>query len=744
MDMDRPTFYEVISDAFRNSGLSLAEIASRLDAHGYPVSKGTLSRWASGTVLPGRRSLPILRLLPDVLELSLEHRGRLNQAVNQLAGGAGAPRLVIRRMNTLGALDYFTGRQRELRQLSAQLLERRPVSISGLGGIGKTTLARQLLTVTGDQFAMGCDGLQLHPGQQLPEILALVIHLLGLPIAFESGQPGQVEAALRALHTETGDMDLLLLLDNVEREAQVGRLLAAAPAITWITTSRRRLDFRDWVIFPLALPTPAASRRMLLHNSDLLATRANDSPAAKIAARLGHLPIALRIAAGLIRVGSFSGLADLDRWLEAEGIQALQNDDEEKNLLTFFARLLDRLPLEVQRLFILCGAFAQRVIRRELFEAAAKRVKLPSQALGSLASLSLIYWRPDEDFFELHPLIHEYAAARFRDDDGHDAAREALAEVLADFVAANYGQHPLLSAEFDNIWAAVNFVEAAGRWDLLLRFWPAVSHHLWAVGDRVRYRQLDERCLPGCRARGDLQTEATILSELCYVALEAGNYLEAERLGEASQKIYDQLGLAEYQLRLRRYRAIVIMRQGGLAEAEAILQEMYQLLGPSAAEPARPGHIADLGYAMLHNCHAGLAIRQGDYLSAWTKAAHGLELSQQLGKKDYTAMFLTQSGDVAYLLGQPDRAHEFWLEAAALERKPQVVGHATPEVLLRLAAYESLHGDRSRAVRLTHGVRRAYAQSPNAAAQAWAERLIAKIKSGDDPVSLFLDLLRDT
>jgi len=740
------SFSEILYEAIRENDLPLAEIVVEVKRYGYTINKGTLSRWASGATEPSRKSLPILRLLPDILRMSVQRRMAFNLEIKRLFGGlldSNEPS-PSRRKFTLGPLAYFTGRQKELRQLSSVLRKHRSISISGLGGIGKTTLARQLLSETEDQFVMGCDALQLHPTQTLPEVITLVARQLRLSFPFDSVGPGQIEAALEAISRESYGMDLFFLLDNVENESQVGRLLKAAPSITWLTTSRRRLDFGDGLSFPLKLPTPAAATRMLLHYAELPPARQNKELAKQIVTRLGYLPIAIRIAAGLLRVASFSGLSDLLHWLETEGIYALQHDDEDKNIITFFAKLIDRQPEPIQQLFIMCGAFAKREISRSLFEAVATKLDLPYKDLRVLALLSIIYWRPNEKSFELHPLVYEYALSRFQAAERQDEIRRAKSEVYVDFAVVNHGQQAVLSKELDDLWASVDYAEQAEDWNLLHRLRLPLADNLWVSGNRSRLRELDERCLVVCRGHGDQETEAIILRELSYLLLETGDYAEAEPFMLAAQERCDRLGLVVDGACLRRYRAMMLMRQNQLAVAEEVLAEAYTMLEPFTMEPARPGNAVDRNYAMLLNCHAALATRQGNYEQAWEMICRGRVMVQQAGSKENEAGMVQESGDIAYLRGQIEQAYELWLEAEALGCQPDALNRRNPNTQLRLALYEGLHGDHSKALRLAHAARRGFIRDSQTGAFVYVEALIDKLKAGGDLTQFIIEMLHNT
>ncbi len=127
---------------------------------------------------------------------------------------------------------------------------------------------------------------------------------------------------------------LLIILDNFEHVLDaaplVGEILAAAPNITILVTSRERLHIYgelEYPVYPLSLPD--LSRRETLQqilNYDSLklffqralavrsGIRINESQAnaaAQICIRLDGLPLALELAATQAKVYSFSQLAEL-------------------------------------------------------------------------------------------------------------------------------------------------------------------------------------------------------------------------------------------------------------------------------------------------------------------------------------------------------------------------------------------------------------------------------------------------
>jgi predicted ATPase len=225
-------------------------------------------------------------------------------------------------------LTSFVGREAELAELLVLLRETRLLTVTGLGGSGKTRLALELATRTGVEFRDGVCTVELagvHDGTQLaPEILAAA----GLH-AGAASDSDLVERLCQGLARR----QLLLLLDNCEHligpvSAVVESVLGRCPGVTVLATSREALSLPGEVAWPapgLSLPPPGAATIVDLAASDaacLFAARArlarpgfqltddNARPVARVCRRLDGLPLALELAAARVRVLGVAQLAE--------------------------------------------------------------------------------------------------------------------------------------------------------------------------------------------------------------------------------------------------------------------------------------------------------------------------------------------------------------------------------------------------------------------------------------------------
>jgi predicted ATPase/DNA-binding SARP family transcriptional activator len=227
--------------------------------------------------------------------------------------------------NVGARLTSFVGREDELADLVARLREHRLVTVSGPGGVGKTSLALEAARALLDERSGGVWFIELAAVREAGEVPGAIAAVLG--VTGTGLDPRTAGGALEVLREHLRERHALLVFDNCEHlsepVAQVAEaLLAAAPGVRILATSRRALDASGEVLVdlePFPPPNPAALEesaavqlfveRARAVRPDFKLDPTTAGPVAAICARLDGLPLALELAAARVRALSVADIA---------------------------------------------------------------------------------------------------------------------------------------------------------------------------------------------------------------------------------------------------------------------------------------------------------------------------------------------------------------------------------------------------------------------------------------------------
>ena len=223
-------------------------------------------------------------------------------------------------------LTSFIGREKEMEEIKHSILTRRLVTLTGVGGTGKTRLSLQVAADVLDQFRDGVWFVELAAISDPDLIAQAVVSCLGIP-----EQPGLT--MLQLLLDYLRVKNLLLLLDNcehlIEASAQlVDTLFSNAPFIKIIATSREALGVSGeviWHVPSLSLPdvkqVPTIEQlsqyeavqlfieRAMLMQPHFLVTNENAPAVAQICFRLDGIPLAIELTAARVKGLSLEQIA---------------------------------------------------------------------------------------------------------------------------------------------------------------------------------------------------------------------------------------------------------------------------------------------------------------------------------------------------------------------------------------------------------------------------------------------------
>lgn len=404
-------------------------------------------------------------------------------------GGARAPR-----HHPTGST--LVGRDQDVAAIVGHLGGVRVVTLTGPGGVGKTTLASAVAAASGAQerFADGvwwCELAALGPADEIADALTTT---MGLQTRHDGDATARLVDAL-------GGRRVLIVLDNCEHLVEAAAVLVDAianrcPHAVVLATSREPLNVEGelpWPVEPLALPEVGADGVAVVAASPavaLLVARAqvaapgfvlddtNAAAIAEITRRLDGLPLALELAAIRMRVIGPHDLATRLTWrfrLLRQGVRTAPGrhqtleavvrwsyellDDAEQRVLELVSAFAGSFTLETAEALVVGATTGERTWDR-------------GEVAGlvlSLADRSMVVAIADGDGdgrWRLLETIRAYGRGRLGERPYADKVPDLHAEILAEISARTHGDlfgpghtaaTTLIELEFDDLRAAATW-----------------------------------------------------------------------------------------------------------------------------------------------------------------------------------------------------------------------------------------------------------------------------------------------
>ncbi|WP_165956685.1 helix-turn-helix domain-containing protein [Kribbella antibiotica] len=332
---------ESLSDLLRKyrgrAGLTQAALAAKAGLSDQAISvleRGTRRRPRIDTI---RALIKVLRLNKDeAAEFLAVARGKSQSAENPEPEGAPASETLPMPWQLPPAVSDFTGRTAQIEAIldvlrisdGAPSTSVRLVAVTGMGGIGKTTLAVQAAHKLVDSYPDGHLYLNLRgygPGKPVSAVDALrqLLRSLGTEPQLI---PDDVEEAAGLLRSQLAGRRVLLFLDNAADAAHVMPLLPGNPSSAAIITSRGSLSPLPGAR-QVRLDALSQSESVELLSGVIGQSRIAAEPAAAeaLASFTGRLPLAVRLIGGR--------LAARPSWPIQHLVELLEDEDRRLDTL---------------------------------------------------------------------------------------------------------------------------------------------------------------------------------------------------------------------------------------------------------------------------------------------------------------------------------------------------------------------------------------------------------------------------
>lgn len=626
-------------------------------------------------------------------------------------------------------LSTFIGRESELALIAARLSSPacRLLTLTGVGGVGKTQLARRAAELNRHLFPDGVRFISLAT-LDAPTLLLPTIARFTAPEA-----NAETEDELFAhLHRKR----LLLVLDNFDHlldgAGRVAEMLRALPSLKILVTSRERLRLtQEWVMEIEGLCCPPADEsdvdrypavRLFLQAArkvkpDFALTAENRMDVARICRLVVGLPLAIELAATWTTKLPCGQIAEeLTRSLDLLTTPLRDAEPRHESMRVTFENSWRLLTARQQKIFRRLSVF------RDGFELEAAReiAGATVEDLFALMDKSLLR-RNAQGRFELHELIRQYATEKLQArahevDPLHARHARFYAQLARNIKSGNFGpetenvragwdwatRHGSLAVVESYIEPIFRFYELHGLFDEGCESFARASERLRAsggaldrallkqgvfnahLGRNVEARALLCRALRLLRAAGLRREQATCLNRLGMVIYHLGDTEKSQQILEEALALYralnDPEGIAQSLSRL----AYVAGQARDYERAEKLVEESLMLSRLSGRPQEIANALNDLGFVLY------LA---GKYERAIRLLEESLELGRRINYLKCVAASLDNLGCIAAATGRREEARRFFSSSLATAIKIRAVPIAL-DVLYGLASLLVFNGCR--------------------------------------------------
>ncbi|HYL53295.1 MAG TPA: adenylate/guanylate cyclase domain-containing protein, partial [Acidimicrobiia bacterium] len=384
-------------------------------------------------------------------------------------------------------LTSFIGRDEDVKVVEELVREHRLLTLTGVGGVGKTRLAVQVAAEMLPEFEAGAWLCELAAAEEEDALVDVVATVLG-------ARPRSGMSLLESVVEFLRPKELLLVVDNcehvIDRASElVDAVLSGCPSVRVLATSREGLGIPGEKLSavrslatpardaPLADIAAAAAVQLFVDRAQLAASgfaldSTNAGAVLEICRRLDGIPLAIELAAARVTSMSPGDIAALlderFRLLTGGRRRAVERHHTLRATVDWSYALLSEIERAVfDRLGVFAGSFDAAAAQAVAADAGIEPFDV-LDALGELVAKSMLVAEPVEDStrYSLLETLRQYALEQVTARGEADHYRRRHAAYYSEF-AQRIGPlllgpdelrwRPRLAAEIDNLRVAVGW-----------------------------------------------------------------------------------------------------------------------------------------------------------------------------------------------------------------------------------------------------------------------------------------------
>ena len=526
----------------------------------------------------------------------------------------------------------------------------RLLTLTGMGGIGKTRLAIEYASRQRDAFLDGVHYVPLASVNSAESIVPAVAEAL----EFSFSGPADLKDQLINYMSSRRKQSALLVLDNLEHLIMgssdavelVSEFLKRLPQLKILTTSRQRLNLQgEWMYELHGLPVPPVEfedklddysaavlfiQRAQHIKTDFSISDSERNDLVRICRLVDGVPLAIELAAAWVGMLTCSEIArEIESNIDFLSTSMRDVPERHRSLRATFDHSWKLLPDHEQhvlsRLSIFKGGFGR--------DAAEKITDATLHLLASLVSKSLVR-RTEDGRYELHEAIRQFASTHLEDNDVRCSETcDRHSGYFLNLVAEHEGEFKSASQQLAvrEIYAELDNIRAAWDWGIRHRKFETLGGAVRAFGWFFEISGL-------------LQDGIEQLEHLVQALKDTPRDAQMDRA----------LGVALV------HQGLLYFRIGQFAHAQKLYSKSIAILRLVNEQTV----LAD---ALIFS--GTLKHLNGDYLEAKELISEGLKYAQAADDQWFTAFGVYSLGHVDSLMGEYQKGYEQMQEGMKVWRE---------------------------------------------------------------------------